>query len=83
MMILSLDITVNFKNSADCGRITHAVSPEKQEKITINLMCSYTFEKIFVNFYRGFITDLTLHSSLYIKPLNTISIATSQAAQSN
>lgn len=83
MMIFVLDISVNFKNSASSGRIVYTLLPEKQEKITVNLICSYTFEKIFVNFYTGFFASLTLFSSLYIKLLNTISIATPQAAQSN
>jgi len=79
-MILALHISVNFKNSANCGRISYALFPEKQEKIAANWMCSYAFGKLLAGFYINFATALTLYNSTYTKPLNTISIATLKAA---
>ncbi len=76
MIICFLQNILVFKNSANNGRISHALLAENYQKLPVNLTLLYKFERTIDVFIRNFIVFYELNCIIKSKQLKTISIIT-------
>lgn len=77
MIIITPEKILNFKNSANDGRVFCALLPEKWLKLLPNLIIILTLAETTAPFYICFIMSLAPYNFTNITPHKTISIATS------